>query len=83
MIEVRGLFLLNHLLKDADIFGVRNLDSKRLVWLVSKNKAVEEEKLRGIGHFEDLKDGSKENIVATYQGALSPRCVGRLPKDLQ
>lgn len=83
MLEAMGLFLLDQVFEDADVFGLRNLDSKRLIKVVTENKAVEGEKLRGIGCFRNLKGGSKENIVATCQGALSPRCAGRLPKDHQ
>jgi hypothetical protein len=39
--------------------------------------------LRRVRHYIDFKDESKENIVATYQGAPLPRCVGRCPKDHQ
>ena len=83
MIKVRGLFLLDQVFEDADVFGLRYLDSKRLIQLVTENKAVEGEKLRGVGHYSGLKDDAKENVVATYQGALLPRCVGRRPKDHQ
>ncbi len=44
MVEVRGLFLLDHILED-DIVGLRNLDSEQIIF-VPKNKAVEQ-KIRG------------------------------------
>ena len=59
MIEIRGLFLLDHLLEDADVFGLQNFDRERLIQLVTENKAVEQEKLHRIGFFRDLKRGSK------------------------
>jgi len=80
VIEIWDLFLLDQVFENADIFGLRNLDSKRLIRLVTENKAVEREKLRGIGYFRNFKEVRKRNII-TYKGALSPRCEDRLPKD--
>ena len=63
MFKGMGTFLLDHLLEDADIFGLLNLDRERLIrigrliWLVTgvtENKTVEEERLRGIRFFKDL-----------------------------
>lgn len=31
MIEARGIFRLDHLLEDADIFGLLNIDRERLI----------------------------------------------------
>jgi hypothetical protein len=61
--------------------AVSSFSLKRLVQLVTENKAVEGEKLHGVGHYSGLKDDTKENIVVTYQGALLPRCVGHHLKD--
>jgi hypothetical protein len=72
MFEAMGFFLLDHLLEDADSFGLQNLDRESLIRLdsfirlVTENETVEQEKLRRIRFFKDLKRGSKENIVATY-----------------
>jgi hypothetical protein len=63
--------------------AVSSFSLKRLVQLVTENKEVEGEKLRGVGYYSGIKDDAKENIMATYHGALSPRCVSRLPKDHQ
>ena len=38
MIEVGSLFLLDQVFEDADVFGLRNLDTKRLVRLVTVNE---------------------------------------------
>lgn len=57
-----GLFLLDQVLENADVFGLLNLDRecliqlKRRTRLVTKNETVEQEKLRRIGFFRDLKD---------------------------
>ncbi len=41
MIEVRGLFFLDQFFENANVFGLRNLDGKHHIRLVTKNKAVE------------------------------------------
>ena len=46
VIEVRGLFLLDHFFEDADIFVLRNFDSEHIIFFVAENKAVEQE-IRG------------------------------------
>jgi hypothetical protein len=52
MFEAMGLFLLDQVFEDADIFGLQNLDREclirieRLIWLVAENETVEVEKLR-------------------------------------
>jgi len=48
VIEVRGLFLLDQVFEDADIFGLQNFDRERLVRLVTFNETVEAE-LGGVG----------------------------------
>ena len=48
MIEARGLFLLDDLLQNADVFGIQNLDRERLVRQVTVNETVEAEELRGV-----------------------------------
>ena len=48
VIEIWGLFLLDQVFEDADIFGLRNLDRERLVRLVTFNETVEAE-LAGVG----------------------------------
>jgi hypothetical protein len=45
-IEVRGLLFLDLVFKDADVVGLRNLDSKYIIFFVAENKAVEKE-IRG------------------------------------
>ena len=35
MIEARGLFLLDHVFEDADVFGIQNLDRARLKFSLS------------------------------------------------
>ena len=51
MIEARGLFLLDQVFEDADIFGLQNFDSEELIRLLidSEKETVEREKLRRIG----------------------------------
>jgi len=44
MIEARGLFLLDQVLEDADVFGLQNLDREDFRRVTSKNKAVERER---------------------------------------
>ncbi len=80
MFEAMGLFLLDQVLENADVFGLLNLDRERLIRLkrrtrlVTKNETVEQEKLRRIGFFRDLKEVRKRNVVTTYQGiSLDPR----------
>jgi hypothetical protein len=41
--EKMGLFLLDQFFEDADIMGLRNLDSKHIIFFVTENKAVEQE----------------------------------------
>ena len=48
MIEARRLFLLDQVFEDADVFVIQNLDCEDRK-PVSNNKAVDGEKLRGIG----------------------------------
>jgi len=50
VIEVGSLFQLDMCSKYADVFGLRNLDTKRLVRLVTVNETIEAEKLR-VGRF--------------------------------
>ena len=53
-LEVRGievaeemrLFLLDQFLKDANVFALRNLHSKHIIFFVTENEAVEQE-IRG------------------------------------
>ena len=59
MIEARGLFLLDQVLEDADVFGLHNLDREPIrLSIDSENETVERENLCGIGccnrlvHFE-------------------------------
>ena len=52
MIEVVGLFLLNQVFKDADIFVFRNLDSEESVGVITENKAIEPKGLRGIERYD-------------------------------
>jgi hypothetical protein len=66
VLEAMEPFFLDQVFEVADVFGLRNLDSKRLIRLVTENKAVGGEQLRGVGHYIDFKDESKENIMATY-----------------
>ena len=46
--EAMGLFLLDQVFEDADIFGLQNFDRERLVRLVTFNETVEAE-LGGVG----------------------------------
>jgi hypothetical protein len=41
VIEVRSLFLLDLVFEDADIFALRNLHSKHLIFRITDNEAVE------------------------------------------
>ena len=52
MVEARSLFLLNQVFEDADIFGLRNLDSEGPVGIVPENKAIERKKLGGIKSYD-------------------------------
>ena len=54
MIEARGLFLLDQAFEDADILCLQKLDREDFRRVTSKNKAVEREKLRGIGSRDRL-----------------------------
>jgi len=65
VIEGRGLFLLDQVFENAYVVSLQNLDSKRLIQLVTENKAVERAKLSEIRCFRGMKDGSKEDIVST------------------
>lgn len=77
MIEVMGLFLLDQVLEDADIFGLRNLDSECLIWFVTENKAVEWEELGGVRSCSLKRRGNLKNIRTTCKertsGVLSRR----------
>ena len=44
----RWVLLLNQVFEDADIFGLRNLDSEHPIGIVAKNKAIERKMLGGI-----------------------------------
>ena len=50
MIEVRGLFLLDQFLEDANVVVSRNLDRELPLFVVSENKAVEQKSIRGTHH---------------------------------
>ena len=52
MIEVGGLFLLNQVFEDADIFVLRNFDSEESVGVITENKAIERKKLREIKRYD-------------------------------
>jgi len=54
MIEATRLFLLDQVSEDADVFGLQNLNREDFRRVTSKNKAVEGEKLRGIGSCDRL-----------------------------
>jgi hypothetical protein len=41
VIEMRGIFLLDHFFEDADVVSLRNLDSKHLILRITDNEAVE------------------------------------------
>jgi len=41
MIEVAGHLLLNQIMEDADIFGLRNFDSEGQVGVIAENEAIE------------------------------------------
>jgi len=51
MIEARGLFLLDQVFEDADVFGLQNLDREDFRRVASKNKAVER---KGTGSYDRL-----------------------------
>lgn len=51
MIEVTRLFLLDQVFKDADVFGLQNLDCEEFRRVTSKNKAVER---KWIGSYDRL-----------------------------
>ena len=44
MIEARGLFLLDQIFKDANIFSLQNLDHEDFQQVTSKKKKVERER---------------------------------------
>jgi hypothetical protein len=56
-----GLFLLDQVFEDADVFCLQNLDGERLIQLdrfirvVTENETFEQEKLRRIGFFRDIR----------------------------
>ena len=54
MIEVWGLFLLDQVFEDADVFGFQNLDREHLIQLVTENKAVEREEVGWINFVDYL-----------------------------
>ena len=82
MFEAMGLFLLDQVFEDADIFGLRDLDSKCLIQvkcptrLVTENDAVEQEKLRWIHSpyiCRGLKDSSKISLLRHTCGCTNWR----------
>jgi hypothetical protein len=52
MVEARSLFLLNQVFEDADIFVLRNFNSKESDGVITENKAIERKKLRGIKSYD-------------------------------
>ena len=71
VIEVRGVFLLDLVFEDADVVGLRNLDSKHLILRITDKEAVECEQLRGIDCMdrvlEEFKQESLQRTRRFYQ----------------
>jgi len=96
MIEATRLFLLDQVSEDADVFGLQNLNREDFRRVTSKNKAVEGEKLRGIGSCDRLvhfgKEKTKNNdgdvnlsqgsVYGAHQWVLVPKCVHAHPPEL-
>ena len=65
MIEEMSNFLLDHLLEDADVFGLWNLDSEHLLPDPTENEAVEREELHGINWttFKGISGDQKRKLL--------------------